>query len=658
MPTKKIPKTQKMDGLSADVGQEKLDALKQLVPEIFSDGKIDAEKLKRVVGENNVAEDERYRLEWAGKSEVFDEIAKRSACTLTLDEKRSSKDWEKSNNIFIEGENLEVLRMLQKAYHGKVKMIYIDPPYNTGKDFVYNDNFRVTEEEYCDDACNVDENGNIKKALKLNSKDNGRFHSNWLSMIYPRLYMARNLLREDGVIFVSIDDNEIHNLQMVMNEVFGEENFVGRIVSINNLKGRNDKKNLSTINDYLLIYQKSSSFETYGLPLSDEQIAEYKFIDEVGEKYKLRDLRKRGRPDRREDRPNMYFPIYFNQKLKTVSLKRIDKDDVKITPLRGDGSDGRWRWGKEKVSANLVNLHPKYNKKKDKWGVEHRVYLSSATNEEIPGMDDLDEDEELSEETRSRVKSVWMGGEFSTDVGRREMKDLFSLDIGFDYPKPTALIERCIQLSAKNDDIIIDFFSGSGTTAHSVMAQNANDGGNRKYICVQMPEETPEGGDARKAGYKKISDIAIDRIKKSADKIRKQHPEFIGDLGVRVYKETDSNFPQWHARAFESDEALKQAMIDYGKASVAGSAYDRATEVLLKLGYPLTTPLEEKKGYLTTPDGIALVLDSAMTIDGLKKVLSESPKTIVVLEKLFKKDEDKINFGLRCKESGVIFQTI
>jgi len=227
------------------------------VPEAFTDGKIDVRRLQKLVGEDVVTEDERYRLEWSGKAEIFDEIAERSSCTLTLDEKLSSKDWRDSNNIFIEGENLEVLRTLQKAYSGKIRTIYIDPPYNTGKDFVYNDNFRETEEEYCEDGCDVSESGLLQKAYKLNAKDSGRYHSNWLSMMYPRLFLARNLLKENGVICTSIDDNEVHNLRMIMNEIFGEENFIAQITWKNVTD--NNPSNVAIEHEYILVYAKSKA---------------------------------------------------------------------------------------------------------------------------------------------------------------------------------------------------------------------------------------------------------------------------------------------------------------------------------------------------------------------------------------------------------------
>jgi len=638
---KKTENVKKIDGLSADVRQEKINALMQLVPEAFSDGKIDVKRLRTLVGEEVVTEDERYRLEWAGKSEVFDEIAERSSCTLTLDEKRSSKDWENSNNIFIEGENLEVLRTLQKAYYGKVKMIYIDPPYNTGHDFVYNDNFRETEGEYCDDECNVDENGLLKKAFKLNSRDSGRFHSNWLSMMYPRLYLARNLLRDDGVIFVSIDDNEVHNLQHLMNEIFGEENFIADVVMISNLKGRNDKKYIATAHERLLMYVKSDLFEESGLRLPEARLEDFDQEDEIG-KFRLLGLRKRGGPDTRRERPNMYFPIYVNPDSGEVSLEKSNLFTEEVLPAKSNGEDGRWRWGSTTVGKRLTWLFGKKVSTSGKFDVFEKDYLE--TEGEI---------------RRIKPKSVMYSKEYSTDSSTKAFRAIMP-GAGFENPKSVIYIKDLIDYSTKNnsEDIILDFFSGSGTTAHAVMQLNAEDDGNRKYLCIQMPEDTPENSVSRNAGYNKISSIALDRIKKASAKIKTEHLNFKGDLGVRVYKETESHFPQWHSQVFKSDADLEQAVIEYSKAELQGTPFDRATEVLLKLGYSLTTEIVEKDGYMMADDEVALVLDVKFSLKNLQKVLDASPKTIIVLEKLFKKDDEKINFALRCKEADVIFQTV
>jgi len=626
-----------MNGLSSDVQQEKLAALKNLVPEAFADGKIDVDRLRKLVGEDVLTEDERYRLEWSGKGEVYNEIAERSSCTLTLDEKRSSKDWKDSSNVFIEGENLEVLRTLQKSYHGKVRMIYIDPPYNTGRDFVYNDNFNETEEDYCENECNIDENGFLKKAYKLNSRDGGRFHSNWLSMMYSRLYLARNLMKEEGVIFVSIDDNEVHNLRHIMDEIFGSENFIGcagRVAKKSNNKGEFWAPNF----DYVLTYAKNvrSAIPFFGGANTDA----YNLVDKEGprkgEKYQLVRLYMSTIQNRN---PEQRF--YIN----CPDGSKIIPPGSTLPPERPVLGDGIWRWSRKKFEAESDRIVVKKVKSSNlideegnpaKWNVFTKTYLNDVIRD-----------------ASAKPNSLVEG--FINQIGSHELN---KLGIPFDYPKPSTLIQYLVEISRTDkDSIILDFFAGSGSTAQAVMAMNAKDGGNRKYICVQMPEETEVNSEARKAGYKKISDISIARIKKASEYIKQENKSYRGDLDFRVYKETDSHFPQWHSQAFKSDQDLEQAMIDYSKAEPQGTAFDRATEVLLKLGYPLTTEITEQDGFMFADD-VALVLDSKFTLKNLSKVFNVSPKTVVILEKLFKKDEEKINFALRCKEAGVIFQTV
>lgn len=613
--------TEKVEGLSADIKEERLCALQQLLPETFTEGKLDAEKLKTLFAGEKLAgneDGERYRLEWAGKRLVFDEIARRTSCTLTLDTDRSSEDFETSQNTFIEGENLEVLRMLQKAYHGKVKMIYIDPPYNTGKDFVYNDNFRQTEAEYCEDTCNLDEDGNLKRAYKQNSKDSGRFHSNWLSMMYPRLFLARNLLRDDGVIFVSIDDNEVHNLRGIMNEIFGEENFVAQVVWERAYSPVNLKRYFSESHDYILIYAKSLHFlPSLSLSRSEEATARYSNPDN--------DPRGLWQSSDISVGPAVVANIY---EIESPSGR-------KVLPSKGRS----WVYSKEKFE----------DLKRD-----NRIWFGDDGSN-FPRL------KRFLSDVKEGVTpmTLWKYDEVGhSQDATRQLKELFDGNVYFDYPKPVSLIKRCLNLATSDSDIVLDFFSGSATTAHAVMEQNAEDGGNRQYICVQMPEETPPDSEARQAGYSKISDIAIDRIKKAAIKIKKEHPEYSGDLGVRVYRETDSNFPQWHARAFETDSELTVSLLEYAKRMPSGDEQARATEVLLKLGYPLTTTLEEKNGFLLADNTVALVLQDTFKAVGLSKVLDTKPHTVVVLERIFVDDTEKINFALRCKEEKIIFQTI
>ena len=369
-----------MDGKSQTPQEERIKILQSLMPEVFDEGKIDWEKLKATLGEEVNFANERYVLNWAGKGDAFRVMQQPSSATL-VPCREESVDFDQTENIFIEGENMEVLKVLQKSYFGKVKMIYIDPPYNTGNDsFIYPDKFSETKEEYQQRVGDKDEEGYMTREgmFRKNNKENGQYHSNWLCMMMPRLYLAKALLREDGVIFVSIDDNEVHNLRLLMNEIFGEENFVAQITIVNNPKGRNDDKHFATCNEYALVYGKHD-YSSHGLPLTDEQKSHFNLIDELGNKYQMRDLRKRGNGDSREDRPNMYFPIYYNEIEQRVSLEK-QEDWIEIYPIKGDGSEGRWRWGKERVRENLSLLQPKKVKNGAKWGIDYKVFLNQALN--------------------------------------------------------------------------------------------------------------------------------------------------------------------------------------------------------------------------------------------------------------------------------------
>lgn len=471
---------------------------------------VNFELLKQMLSPDVVDGDEAYEFTWVGKKAAIVEANKPIRKTLRPCV-AESKDWDTTENLYIEGDNLEVLKLLQESYLGKVKMIYIDPPYNTGNDFIYADDFMRSQEEENEQMGMYDEDEN---RLFKNTDTNGRFHSDWCSMIYSRLMLARNLLTDDGVVFISIDDNEQENLKKCCDEVFGESNFVGKIAVVNNLKGRNDRKDIATCHEYILIYGKSE-FAANGMPLTDEQKAQFDKVDENGSAYQLRDLRKRGRPDRREDRPNMYFPIYYNLETKKCSLVE-EPNAVAIYPIRGDGSDGRWRWGKERVAANLAILEPRYSSIAKRWGIEHRVYLNPSLNPV-----NLDEEDTEDTERSSKSKSFWIGGELSNDVGRRQLKTIFGAAY-FDYPKSIDYILNTIYMGSDSDSIILDFFSGSATTAHAVMQLNAEDGGHRKFIMVQLPEKCDEASEAYKAGYKNICEIGKERIRRAGDKIKSE----------------------------------------------------------------------------------------------------------------------------------------
>jgi len=570
---------EKMRFESADLLAENIEKISQLFPGVATEGKVNFDLLRSLLGDE-VHGDEAYEFTWVGKRAAIAEVGKPIRKTLRPC-KEESKNWDTTENLYIEGDNLDVLKLLQESYLGKVKMIYIDPPYNTGNDFIYRDNFTQGKDEYDEEAGIYDENGD---RLFRNTESNRRFHSDWCSMMYPRLVLARNLLRDDGAIFISIDDNELDNLKKICNEVFGERGFVGQITVINNLKGRNDRKNIATCHEYLLIYGKHS-FEANGLPLTEEQKAAFDQIDEDGNRYQLRDLRKRGRPDRREDRPNMYFPIYYNSQTKECSLE-YHPNWIEIFPLRGDGSDGRWRWGRERVQKNLAILEPKYSPTSGRWGVEHRVYLNPKLNPVL--LPDEIENEDA-EERQSKSKSFWMGGEISSDVARRTFRELME-NTAFDYPKAVDFLGRVIHMGAGTQSIILDFFSGSATTAHAVMQLNAEDGGKRKFIMVQLPEPCDEKSEAAKAGYSNICEIGKERIRRAGEKIKAEAGMMAQDLdiGFRVLKLDSTNMRDVYYSAGEYSQDMLSDLEDNIKED--RNDMDLLYACLLDWGLPLSMP--------------------------------------------------------------------
>ena len=632
---------------SADGAQLNLDALYQIAPSCFTEaadpktGKIkrmvNFDTLRQLLGDDAVEDaPEAYEFNWVGKQAARAEVLRPINKTLRP-VREDSVDWDTTQNLYIEGDNLEVLKLLQKSYLGKVKMIYIDPPYNTGNDFVYHDDFARSQAEEDLFAGNVDELGN--RFIK-NTDSNGRYHSDWCSMIYSRLMVARSLLTDDGAIFISIDDNEQENLKRICDEIFGEANYIGKIAVVNNLKGRNDKKDIATCHEYLCIYGKTE-FAAGGMPLTEEQKLKFDKRDEKGNPYQLRDLRKRGRPDRREDRPNMFFPIYYNVERKECSLEP-QAGWIEILPLRGDGSDGRWRWGKDRVKQNLSILEPRYSHISGRWGIEHRVYLNPTLNPVCN-----EDDEEELEERVSKSKSFWMGGDLSSDVGRRQLKELFE-NAYFDYPKSIGFIINTLYMGAEQDSIILDFFSGSATTAHAVMQLNAEDGGNRKFILVQLPEETTEDSEAYKAGYKNICEIGMERIRRAGKKIKEENPLTTQDLdtGFRVFRVDSSNYEEvehtpkeWNQQELDlflnnikSDrtdlDLLFGCMLDWG----------------VQLSLPMTTEEVDGKNIYTVNEGdLVACFAEKVTDDVVRAMAEKQPLRVIFRDSCFERDADKIN---------------
>lgn len=595
---------QSPEAQSANIVADNIAKLRAMFPELLTEAggtaAINVDVLKALVGDATAYDgDEKYGLNWHGKRKARQMALTPSTGTLRPCPEESV-DWETTQNLMIEGDNLEVLKLLQKSSAGKVKLIYIDPPYNTGKDFVYPDNFEDNIENYQQLMGWRDIGGERISSLasRKNTEASGRFHTDWLNMMYPRLKLARSLLSQDGVVFISIDDRELNHLRSLANEIFGEENFVANISVVNNMKGRNDKKHIAACHEYVVVYA-APGFVSNGLPLTEEQRAAFKYTDDKGFKYALRDLRKRGGPDRREDRPKMFFPIYWNENQGVVSLERSSDTDIEILPMRGDGSEGRWRWGSEKVKAHLDWMHPKKSTRNGRLDVEHRVYLdpSIAVDDEP---DESDDDDEESIERTSKPKSIWLGGEFSTDSGKRALKELLPGE-SFDFPKSIDFLRTCILLGTSGTDIVLDLFSGSGSTAQAVMQQNSIDGQSRRFVCVQLPEPLDPTDKGQKAsanvcdalGLKRnIAELTKERIRRSGAKVKNENPIFSGDVGFRVFKLDTSNIRAWSPKAND----LKSSLLDHLEHLEAGrSSDDILYEILLKLGLDLCVPIEVRE---------------------------------------------------------------
>jgi adenine-specific DNA-methyltransferase len=577
--TQQNQKSETVARTSADFLAEQTARLKELFPGAFTEGKIDFDKLRATLG--NLVDDgpERYTFTWAGKRDAIRLLQTPTRATL-VPCREESVDFDTTHHLFIEGDNLEVLKLLYKPYFGRVKMIYIDPPYNTGKEFIYPDNYTDPLATYLQLTGQQDAEGNL---LTSNPETSGRYHSAWLSMMYPRLFLARQLLREDGVIFVSIDDHEVHNLRLLMNETFGEEQFVADIAVVNNLKGRSDRKHIATAHEHLLMYVKEG-FSSRGLRLTPEKIAQFSEIDEEGRRFQWRDLRKRGGADTREERPNLFFPIYLNQETDILSLRPSCDSDISIYPMKSDGTEGCWRWGREKVASELRNLKASCVGNSDRWNVRYRVYLT------VEG-----------EQRTSKPKSVWIGSQYATDLGQRAFKKLLP-DVELESPpKAVDFLKEVLEQSSSQDDICLDFFAGYCTTAQAVLELNREDVGSRRFVMVQLPEPTPEDSAARKAGFKTVADIGKERIRRV---IAKMQQEWEGqlpletrktpkDLGFKVFKLAPSNYQPWHGVDDDTPDAYAQQMALFADPLVDNWTTENVIyEVALKEGYGLNCRIE------------------------------------------------------------------
>jgi adenine-specific DNA-methyltransferase len=590
-------------------------------------------------------------VSWAGKSDAFRALQAPSTDTL-VPCKEESVNFETTGNLFIEGENLEVLKVLQKAYFGKIKMIYIDPPYNTGNDtFIYPDRFSESKEEYLNRIGDKDETGLMTREglFRKNSKDSGHYHSNWLSMMYPRLFLARNLLRDDGVIFVSIDDNEVHNLRLLMNEIFGEENFISQITVQSNPRGRQSDAFFATVHEYVMIYSRNAEECTLsGSVLSEEQKANFDLIDHKGMKYRLLGLRQRGSASFRKDRPEMFFPIFVNPKKLTVSLTKTKEFSEEVLPKKSTGEDGRWMWGRQRVETHIELLTAKLIERRGEYDIFVRDYL-----------------ERSGKERERKFKTIWDDKEFNTQNGTQEVKSIIKCD-AIPYPKPVALLKSITGMGSEENDIILDFFSGSSTTAHAVLEQNKKDGGNRKFICVQLPEKCDVDSEAFKAGYKTIAEIGKERIRRVIKQNQEEQDDTLAldgngdrDFGFKVFKLKESNFKIWRSNIETEEELVAQMQKHLEPLDETAKAEDVLYELLIKSGVQLTAKIKDQNGYILVNDNeIALMLEK--TDDKIiKKIIAAKPQKVFTLDRLFKNnDKLKTNTALQMKDASIEFKVI
>ena len=640
-----------IDGLSMDIEQTNMDKLKAVFPECFAEGKLDIDKLLSLCGEYIDNDFEKYKFEWKGKAGCLKLAQKRSTGTLRPCPEESV-NFDTTQNLYIEGDNLEVLKLLQTSYYRKVKMIYIDPPYNTGNDFVYEDDFADPMARYKEVT---------RQTTKSNPETMGRYHTNWLNMMYPRLRLAANLLRDDGVIFISIDDNEVTNLRKVCDEVFGEENFVGCIANTNNPKGRSDDKYIATAHEYVVVYAKHlEMLEWYGFEPSDEITKRYNKTDENGKKYREIDLRKTGENDLREDRPNLFYYFYYNELTKEfypARTEEIPDGFIQIKPQREDGKEGNWRWGLDTAEKQIEFLVPKFMPARKVWGVMTKDYL----------------------EDRSLVKptSSWTFKDVNSERGSEEFINLGFDKRTFPKPKPIGTILRCLKLcttNKSNNDIILDFFSGSATTAHAVMQLNAEDGGNRQFIMVQLPEMCDEKSEAYKAGYKNICEIGKERIRRAGAKILTEVGEqnkqiqiggeekTLPDVGFKVFKLDTSNLKTWDSTPVTEDDM--QILLDRMNSMIHRVKFDRSDidmvyEIMLKLGVPLTYSVGKidvngKTAYTVGEDCLLLIcLADDVRPEDVEAMAEYAPAKLIIARDSFKDDTAMANAHYILRDRGI-----
>lgn len=621
---------------SLDITEQNIEKLKELFPEILTENKIDFDKLRLILGDKVEAAPERYGFTWNGKNQSI-QLAQQPTVSTLKPNKEKSKNWNETQNLYIEGDNLEVLKILQKSFSKKVKFIYIDPPYNTGKDFVYRDKFEESNNSYLKKTNQVNEEG-IK--LGINTETSGRYHTDWLEMMYPRLKLSRELLSEDGILFVSINDIEVYNLRNILNEIFGEKNFVADLIWTNKEGGGSSDTNLFRIkHEHILVFSKNlDKLEILGVDISNED--RYKYKDE-------------------------YFDTrgpYYLQKLGMGSIQYSKSLDYPLTMpdgstiLPSDNNNGKqaiWRWSSEKVEWGINNGYIVFKKNNNKWTVYTKQYLNADNEGNI---------------IKRTQRPMGLIDNFSSTQGSKELEKI-GLGNFFSYPKPTKLIKYLLDRIIFNDnDIVLDFFSGSATTAEAVMQKNIEDGKNCKFIMVQLPEKLSDKDTAFKEGYKTIPEIAEERIRRSGEKIVNENPLLADglDIGFKVFELSKSNIKKWNTEPKELNEQFELLANNFEEDS---KPIDIVYEIMLKQGLELTYPISEiKVGDAVVYDiafgAMFVVLGDKITSEVASYIIKqiseeEAENTVVVLQdEKFVNDSEKLNVIEQLNESGIEYNDI
>lgn len=637
-----------LDGLSMNLEQANMDKLKSIFPECFAEDKLDIDKLLSLCGEYIDNDFEKYKFEWKGKAECLRLAQKRSTGTLRPCPEESV-NWDTTKNLYIEGDNLEVLKLLQTAYYRKVKMIYIDPPYNTGNDFVYEDDFADPLARYKEVT---------QQTTKSNPETMGRYHTNWLNMMYPRLRLAANLLRDDGVIFISIDDNEVTNLRKICDEVFGEENFVNQFAWINNITGRQiSGKGAVKTYEHIVVYAKNISeiseffvdvnLAKQSMPDTYKGFKKEIRVDEYGE-YAIGDtLYNHNRIFNEETRPNLVFSIFYNPDTKEITTGNIgERKDGYVELLPHKNGDGfhkyhAWRWSKQKIQNE-----------------SHDLIILPTSNGGY----------EIYTKTRDFNKTLLKDTITNISNGDKEIKELFDGRKYFNYPKSTDLLKIILNSTQYNDDIILDFFSGSATTAHAVMQLNAEDGGNRQFIMVQLPEVCDEKSEAYKAGYKNICEIGKERIRRAGKKILEENNQMTLedkeqlDIGFKVFKLDSSNLKTWDntpVTAEQMDLLYERMNNMIHRVKSDRSDMDMVCEIMLKLGVPLTysitaVEINGKTAYSIGEDSLLLIcLALDVQPEDVEQMAEYAPAKLIISRESFVDDTAMANAHYILKDHGV-----